>query len=118
MQIPDKFLDKNTIDQMNIGQYGYTVPWGVFVLPDHSTWIHPKYTFYDSPGGTVSLKIQKLHDGYAIFPSEPDHKWLPGEPCYMTSSEVNMYSCPVVNFGEIKPKEIHWLVKLFQTCLS
>lgn len=77
-RLPEKLVKHNHIHEMMVGQSGFTVPWAMSINKQRLCSLRPDYTFYDKPGGTVSLWIQKTPTGYRVFPDPSDHyTWDP-----------------------------------------
>ena len=105
MKVPDAFENKNQLKNMKVGQQGYIVPWGMWIDLDGNCYLNENYTLDQSPGGTVSLKITRVNDGYIahIHEMTEKHKWERQEsPSYMSPKE--MCYGKVVGFGREKIK--------------
>jgi len=116
MKLPDSFENKSQLKNMKVGQQGYIVPWGMWVHSDGQCYLNEEYTFSQSPGGTVSLKITRVNDGYVahIHEMTEKHKWERQEqPSYMSPKE--MCYGKVVGFGreEIKMPNIFSSAKAY-----
>ena len=81
-------LQEATVDSMMTGQVAYMVPWGMWVDNERACWLHPKYTIYAQPGGTVVMRVELRQDGYHVWPTS-DHKYSPTqEPGYASPSDT------------------------------
>lgn len=81
-------LEEETIDNMVTGQVAYIVPWGMWVDSERHCWLHPKYTVFDVPKGTVQMRVELSEDGYHVWPPV-GYTWQPSaEPGYMSPSNT------------------------------
>lgn len=81
-----------TIEQMQVGETGYTLPWGMWVDKDKNCWLNEQYPLEKSPKGTVALKIEKLSEGYIAYIEGMVYKWNPqSEPCYVGTPQSKLY---------------------------
>ncbi len=62
---------------MAVGQWGYVVPWAMWLDADGNAYLNEAYTYSDCPGGTVQLKITRTYNGYIAHVAEmkSDYKW-------------------------------------------
>ncbi len=60
---------EKTISEMEIDQFGYTVPWAVS-YDGKSYKINPNYTIHTEIGGTVTMLVKHSKDGYHAYPKE------------------------------------------------
>jgi hypothetical protein len=64
MKIPEQFINKNQLFNLKVGQSGYIVPWGMWVDLEGNAFLNENYNFHESSGGTVSLLITRVSEGY------------------------------------------------------
>jgi len=94
MTIPDKFIATNQLFNMKAGESGYIVPWGMWIDTSGHAYLNENYTIEHSKGGTVSLKVTRVVEGYVIHLDTfnyggRDYKWQKqSSPGYMSPSEV------------------------------
>lgn len=93
MTIPDKFIEKGQLFNMKAGESGFIVPWGMWVHTSGVAYLNENYTTSPSTGGTVSLKITRVVEGYVVHLDIFDYgtreyKWDQQEnPSYATPIE-------------------------------
>lgn len=66
MKLPKRYLE-STIERMKPDEYGYTVPWAMWVNSDGEMLINGKYTVHSSTGGTVQMQIIRTETGVKVF---------------------------------------------------
>lgn len=82
-ELPKDRRQKQLCD-MKPGESGWTVPWGMFADNDGKLWVNVKYSVYESPGGTVSMKVERTATGYTCDVSQcRDHRWSRRTPVYV-----------------------------------
>jgi hypothetical protein len=64
-----KIRVEKTISEMEIDQFGYTVPWAVS-YDGKSYMVNPNYTIHTEIGGTVTMLVRHSKDGYHAYPKE------------------------------------------------
>ena len=104
-KLPEQFEENNQLKNMDIGDSGYIVPWGMWMDLDGNCFLNESYTHQPNTGGTVQLKITRVIDGYIahIHEMQDDYKWeKQSSPGYM-SAENDCYG-PVVGFDKPKTK--------------
>lgn len=64
----DRRIVRNSrrVADMEVGDWGYTVPWMVSVLEDRTVWINGGFSFCTEPGGTYQLPIERRENGWYI----------------------------------------------------
>lgn len=68
------------VQDMEPGDWGFTVPWGMSLDEDGSVWLNSHYSVKPSPGGTVTLFILKEQDGFRVWRfAGCRHKWTPSK---------------------------------------
>lgn len=65
-RLPEKFIEKNTLGQMEVGKEAYTVPWAMAVTQEGFCFLNGSYTFQRETGGTVQMKVELTKDGYVV----------------------------------------------------
>jgi hypothetical protein len=96
-KLPQRFVDRATIENMAVGDRRYTTPWGMWVDMSMDCWLHPNYPAYEKPGGTVRMPIERREDGY--------HVWPPSDESYRPSHKSGFVSSGPVEF--IPVAQIH-----------
>jgi hypothetical protein len=66
-KLPSRLEATNAIDQMALGDVGYTPPWGMWVDNDRNCWLHPKYSLAEQPQGTSEMRVELREDGYHVW---------------------------------------------------
>lgn len=59
-------MEEDDIFHMQIGASGWTVPWAMWCDRKRRLWLHPSYTIYREPGGTVQMLVVRTPDGYEV----------------------------------------------------
>lgn len=90
-KLPRQFLDTSTLENMQVGETRYTLPWGMRVDADLECWLHPKYPANCFPGGTVQMRVERRKDGY--------HVWPPAGESYS----------PGAGYGSMSPDDTAWI---------
>lgn len=74
-----------TIEAMDYGESGWTVPWAMYADKNRRLWLNGSYTLNSTPGGTVQLMIVRDTDGRWLVDASrcKNETWKPGTPCYM-----------------------------------
>ncbi len=86
--LPDH-MEEDTIERMELGDTGYTVPWAMYVERDRSMWINGKYTVSQGPGGTVHMLIKRMSDGVEVDSSTiGDQRFSPGGSSFVGGSNA------------------------------
>ena len=96
-------MKENTIRNMEIGQSGFIVCWGMWVDLDGNCFLNESYDYHDTRGGTIQLKITRVYGGYIahIHEMESDYKWEgQSGPTYATAED--MCYGKVIGFGRDK----------------
>jgi hypothetical protein len=65
-RLPEKFIEKDTLGQMEVGKEAYTVPWAMAVTQEGFCFLNGSYTFQRDTGGTVQMKVERTKDGYVV----------------------------------------------------
>jgi hypothetical protein len=65
-RLPEKFIEKDTLGQMEVGKEAYTVPWAMAVTQEGFCFLNGSYTFQRETGGTVQMKVEHTKDGYVV----------------------------------------------------
>jgi len=65
-RLPEKFIEKDTLGQMEVGKEAYTVPWAMAVTKEGFCFLNGGYTFHRDTGGTVQMKVERTKDGYVV----------------------------------------------------
>lgn len=65
-RLPEKFIEKDTLGQMEVGKEAYTVPWAMAVTKEGFCFLNGSYTFHRETGGTVQMKVEHTKDGYVV----------------------------------------------------
>ena len=94
IKIPTEFINKSQLYNVKEGTTGYIVPWGMWIDMEGNAYLNEQYDLHPNPGGTVSLRITKVRDGYIAhldefnYGREP-YTWTPQEgPAYMSPERV------------------------------
>jgi hypothetical protein len=66
--LPHRFLNRHTLECMNVGDERYTLPWGMWVDANMNCWLHPQYPAEHEPGGTVQMRVERREDGFHVWP--------------------------------------------------
>lgn len=82
MMLPSQFVAP-TLQDLNIGEGGYVVPWAMSVDPDGSLWLNSHYTVHAEPRGTLSMFVVRREGGFEVCVSKAEtHRWERSEyPC-------------------------------------
>lgn len=70
-----------TIDAMEVGDYGYTVPWAMWVDMNNHMWLNPRYPV-GSKGGTQNMRVERRSDGFHVWPPAGEEYIPTDEPGY------------------------------------
>ena len=103
-KLPEQFEESNQLKNMDIGDSGYIVPWGMWMDLDGNCFLNEAYTHSPTPRGTVQLKITRVIDGYIahIHEMNDDYKWdRQSGPSYMSAKN----DCYGTGVGRDKQKE-------------
>jgi hypothetical protein len=65
-RLPERFIEKDTLAQMEVGKEAYTVPWAMAVTQEGFCFLNGSYTFQRETGGTVQMKVEHTKDGYVV----------------------------------------------------
>lgn len=65
-RLPEKFIEKDTLGQMEIGKEAYTVPWAMAVTQKGFCFLNGSYVFHRDTGGKVQMKVERTKDGYVV----------------------------------------------------
>jgi hypothetical protein len=82
--LPDKYIQKE-IQNLKIGEFGYTVPWAMWVSLNGKCYLNPQYSVEKTRGGTVQMKITRTKEGYIVdILGCQDYRWPKGKkPAYV-----------------------------------
>ncbi len=69
-QLPVRFLETEMICNMTVGETVFITPWAMMVDDDMRCYLNGKYTYRKSSGGTVTMRVERRHDGYHVFVPE------------------------------------------------
>lgn len=89
-------LYENTIENMEPGSSGWTVPWAMHVDEEGYLWLNSKFTVDSQPGGTVTMLVKRTQDGYEVEMGSyfgRGYRWSPGTQYVGGSNSV-----PVTKF--------------------
>jgi hypothetical protein len=67
-RLPEKSREA-TLATMEPGCRRYTVPWAMRADKDGRMWLNLNYQAHGSPGGTVSMRVERREDGYHVWPA-------------------------------------------------
>lgn len=95
-RLPDAFIE-STVDQMQVGDEGYTTPWAMWVDLDRQCWIHPRYTIHPTPSGTVQLYVLRTAAGVHV--GIPDGKRYTPQAQHGFFPFTDIDFLPVVSIG-------------------
>ncbi len=71
------------LEDMKCGDSGWTVPWSMHSNYRGEKMLNGSYTLYDSPGGTVQMKVTRTADGYVVDISKAGYyTWREGPTNY------------------------------------
>ncbi len=84
MSLPPE-LTETTIDNMQIGEQDWTVPWAMFADTTGHLWLNGHYPIDNEPRGeTVCMHIRRQFDGFVVdVTAATTYRWTPGEPYYV-----------------------------------
>jgi hypothetical protein len=81
----DSGIIQKKIQDLKVGESGWTVPWAIGLDESHKPWINGKYTIHSDSGGTIQAFISRNETGfYASIPKdegidvEINYKFGPG----------------------------------------
>lgn len=97
-KLPDQFEKKDLVKYMQIGESAYVTPWSMVVDSTGECKLNTAATFHSRPGGTVSLKVKRVNNGFIafLFDMKDDYTWEKGDGCGYSHSGYE----PVIGFGE------------------
>lgn len=78
--LPDAEIDAvRTIEKMDYGDSGWTVPWAMYADTQRRMWLHGSYDIHPATGGTVQMRVSRTAEGlWVVDASEcSDSKWEP-----------------------------------------
>ncbi len=76
-RLPDELVAHDSIAEMEIGDEGWMVPWGMSVDEQQGCWLNGKYTVAAEPHGTSTMRVRRAFVGY--FVTLPDGQaYTPG----------------------------------------
>lgn len=65
---------ERTIDEMKVGEIGFTVPWALF-FDEGKAFLRGEYSIRDDKGGTVQMEVGRTRSGYIVSVQSCDYKW-------------------------------------------
>ena len=76
-----------TIEDMQPGDSGWTVPWAMYADASSNLWLNGSYTLKTRPGGTVQMSVWRDDEGCWRIDASGchDHKWSRGSSTYVGS---------------------------------
>lgn len=66
--------EERPIKQLSPSQSGWTVPWAMWLDSERNVWLHPDYPVHSSPGGTVTMRVQRRVDGMHVWVNVEDYE--------------------------------------------
>jgi hypothetical protein len=81
------------IKHMNVGEYGYTVPWALSIDEFGRVWLNTCYPVSGESGGTVQMRVERIGHGkndYKIDISNVNYTWKIGKATYVDTPEEDI----------------------------
>lgn len=75
-------MHARTIDTMEVGDFGYVVPWAMWVDTESRMWLNPKYPLGHLEG-TSTMRVERRDDGFYV--------WLSADSEYIPTEEPHYY---------------------------
>jgi hypothetical protein len=94
-----KNKEERLIQDMKIGESGYSVPWAMWVDEQKNCWLNEEYAIHKEKDVSRELKVEKLSEGYIVYIHDIDHNWSPQfEPFCFGLDETKLYG-KVIGFN-------------------
>lgn len=72
-------LEEFSLKSMEVGDSSWAVPWAMEVDSQRRCWLKASFKGFDVPGGTVSMFVIRVEEGFIVDLSEvKDYKWSTG----------------------------------------
>lgn len=73
-----RYFPATPINAMEIGDYGYAVHWALRVDDEGRCWLKPTYNISRPAGGTALMLVERLDDGFHVYPLATDSRYETG----------------------------------------
>jgi len=76
-EFPEDVPLEHTIDNMEVGEKGFTLPWGMTVDEHLRCYLCKTYPCRPEAGGTLEMPIERRADGYYVKVKGLRQEWKP-----------------------------------------